>query len=104
MADELELAGLIAGIGNNAGDEEVFAAQWKHESNGEPLSAAMYMFSNADPGTIAGGAEKIKALREAAQKYAAELTKQPPPSEASLGAHDCSRCAGALFASAGSSE
>jgi hypothetical protein len=36
MAGELELAGLIAQVGADAREEEIFAAQWRHESDNEP--------------------------------------------------------------------
>ena len=78
MASELELAGLIARVGADADEEEIFAAQWQHESDNEPLSAAIYLFSNADPAQIAGGAGKIKELRTAAANYSTELTATPP--------------------------
>ena len=49
MASELELAGLLSQVDDDAGDEEIFAAQWQHESDNEPLAAAVYLMSNADP-------------------------------------------------------
>ena len=69
MASELALAGLIAQVEDDAGEEEIYAAQWRHESENEPLAAAVYLMSNADPTQIVGGADKIKALRTAATKY-----------------------------------
>ena len=74
MASELELAGLLSQVEDDAGDEEIFAAQWQHESDNEPLAAAVYLMSNADPARIAGGAAKVKALRSAAKKYSMELS------------------------------
>ena len=78
MASELELAGLLSQVEDDAGDEEIFAAQWQHESDNEPLAAAVYLMSNADPARIAGGAAKVKALRSAAKKYSLELSATPP--------------------------
>ena len=78
MASELELAGLLSQVDDDAGDEEIFAAQWQHESDNEPLAAAVYLMSNADPARIAGGAAKVKALRSAAKKYSMELSATPP--------------------------
>ena len=78
MASELELAGLLSQVDDDAGDEEIFAAQWQHESDNEPLAAAVYLMSNADPARIAGGAAKVKALRSAAKKYSTELSATPP--------------------------
>ena len=78
MASELELAGLLSQVDDDAGDEEIFAAQWQHESDNEPLAAAVYLMSNADPTRIAGGAAKVKALRSAAKKYSTELSATPP--------------------------
>ena len=37
MASELALAGLIAQVEDDAGEEEIFAAQWQHELENEPL-------------------------------------------------------------------
>ena len=55
MASELELAGLLSQVDDDAGDEEIFAAQWQHESDNEPLAAAVYLMSNADPQAVVEG-------------------------------------------------
>ena len=78
MASELELARRLAGLADNPSGAELIAAQWKHAAGMEPLQAAVYLLSFADPAAIVGGADKVAALRKAAKEYSTELTKKPP--------------------------
>ena len=64
MAGEMELAGLLAGLADDPSGAELIAAQWKHAAGMGPLQAAVYLLSFADPAQIAGGANKLAALRK----------------------------------------
>ena len=59
MASELELAGLLSQVEDDAGDEEIFAAQWQHESDNEPLAAR----ASRGPLWGRGAAAPLVALR-----------------------------------------
>ena len=54
MASELELARLVAGIRDDAEGKDLIAAQWKHAAGSEPLQAAIYLITLADPAEVAG--------------------------------------------------
>ena len=47
MASELELAGLLSQVDDDAGDEEIFAAQWQHESDRSRSSAIRVVMAKA---------------------------------------------------------
>ena len=48
-----------------AGEEAHFAAQWKAYASDEPLTAALWLINNADPGAFHEAPARIAALQKA---------------------------------------
>ena len=58
--------------------ETHFAAQWKAYASDEPLTAALWLINNADPGAFHEAPARIAALKKAAKKYSLEKHSASP--------------------------
>ena len=58
--------------------ETHFAAQWKAYASDEPLTAALWLINNADPGAFHEAPARIAALKQAAKDYSLEKQSASP--------------------------